>query len=691
MEDSEIVERVKQSLRLCAGFENDQESADREKAQDYYFMRPRGDEVAGRSKVVSGDLSAMVEAVLSQMMDALSTTRICEFDSYDLADDDQATLESDAVEWFVMKRQNGIMVFQVAIKDALLLRNGVVKVWCEEHTEIETRTLRNVLPEALGELTNVPGAEVELLSYDQDKRTAVLRFTRGFELLRVEAVAIENFVYLDGWHTHDLQRIPICGERHVSTRSEMIDDHGFEREQVLRLPAYRHEYKADATARDTQKHQYDRSPLDASQEPIEWYELYVLMDLDGDGVSERHEIDITGKGDELLGREERRLVPYAVGAAIINPHRLKGISLYDKLSQNQDLGTGLKRALMDNANAINKHRTAYLDGKVEPADLEDGRVNNDVRVRGVARVGDAMMTMVPHDLSQGLLANINALKGERAELGGAALELATGNMQLNDRLGSQGLDRAYSVMEQLSALMTKNIANTLIRNTFLLAHATLRENFDEPVKVKPSGKWLTPIPARWVPRDCVSIRIGMSPGERARKAVTLRQMLDDQVALAREGMDDVLVSATGFHRAAMDWGRVSDIPNPEQYYVDPNSDAAREALAKKQQAAAETSQAQQALMAQAIQLEQIRTAMDKYRADQETAFKYWAEVLRAEIEEAKIVGKATAELAKQQREGEQGADDSGTKGRASAADEQQSDDTSESGDGAGASASEGGE
>jgi hypothetical protein len=652
MNNSEIVERVKSSLRLCAGFDNDSESADRESALDYYHMRKRGDEVAGRSQVVSGDLSAMVEAVLSGMMEAFSTTRIVEFDSFDISDDTQAALESDAVEWFVMKQGNGLMTFAIAIKDALLLRNGFCKVWTDTRTTVETRTLQNVEPEALGELQNIPDAEVTLREYDADAKTLSLSIKRTVKRLRVRPVAPENFVYLDGWHTHDLQEIPICGERHISTRSEMVDGHGFSKAKVERLTAYRHEYKADATARDTGKHQHDRTPLDASQDVIEWYELYVLMDLDGDGVSERYMIAVVGKGDTLLSKEPRNLVPYAAGTAIVMPHRLKGISLWDKLRQNQDIQTGLKRALMDNVNTVTKNRTAYLDGKVEVADLNSGRPNGDIRVRGVARVLDAISPFNVPDLTQGILANIQDERGVRAELGGAALELATGNMQLNDRVGSQGLDRAYSVMEQLSALMTKNIAQTLIRSVFILAHATLREDFTQPVSIKPSGKWLSPIPAQWVARESATIRVGMSPGERARKAATLQSMLTMQVSLAGEGMDDVLVNARGFYTTMMDWARVSDIPNPEQYFIDPESQAAVQALADKQANQEAATQSQQALMSQAIQLEQIRTAMDKYKADQDTMFKYWNAVLGAEVDEAKIVGAATADLAKQQHEGD---------------------------------------
>jgi hypothetical protein len=124
----------------------------------------------------------------------------------------------------------------------------------------------------------------------------------------------------------------------------------------------------------------------------------------------------------------------------------------------------------------------------------------------------------------------------------------------------------------------------------------------------------------------------------------LKESLGFQVEMAKLGMDEVLVNIDGFYATLLDYLRASDIQNPEKYYVDPRSDESKAAAKKKQQASAREQQLQRSLMQQAVSLEQMRTAFDKYKADQETQFKYWSETLRAEIEEAKIVGDATVKL-----------------------------------------------
>lgn len=644
MTEQQIAAEISLRLRQCAGFGNDVFQKARVDALKYYHQRKRGDEISGRSEVVAGDVSASVEANLAQMMDAYTTDNIIEFDPIDAQDEDAAQLETDAVIYYVMSRQNGFLHLVSACKDALLLRNGVMKVWAEDETRAEVRTFENVPEEALGEFD-----ADEIASYNNG--TLVIRQTTQRKELKSEAVAIENFYYLQDDDNFDLQYTSFCAERHVTTRSHLIEL-GYDKAKVERLkanPAAATLMRPDAYARNPGG-SIDPSPQlhDGSQDIIEWYECYALMDVDADGVAERVRVAYVDAEKVMLRKDDVTLVPYAMGVTLLMPHRLTGISDYDKLRQTQDEHTGLKRGLYDNINTVTKNRIAYLDGRVNVDDVSDGRTNGALRVAanaGVEDVRTAVMAFQVPDNSGNILANIEALKRERTELGGASLDLASGQMQIGgERMGSQGLDRAYSVMEQLAAHKTKVFAATLLRNLFLLAHATLRENFAVPVPIKRNGKWESPVPAKWPKRHCVTVKVGMSPGERQRKASALMQLLNSQVQLAGQGMDEVLVNVTGFYRTLMDWARINDVLNPEQYFIDPESPDAKKAFAAKRQSQQVAQQKQEALMTQAVDIEKIRVALDRYVADQETVFKYWNAVLQAQVKEAEIVGDATTKL-----------------------------------------------
>jgi hypothetical protein len=644
MVESELVQKLREQLQRCAGFEGDDVAKAREQALDYYFQRPRGDEIAGRSAVVSGDLSAMVEANLAQMLDAFSGDEIIEFQPTGPEDEDQAELESYAVTDLVMGQNNGYMTFATAIKDALLQRNGICKVWVEETSEARTERYSNVTPEALAELTNRPGVDCKVRKFQDGELTLRCTYTR--RRFQVAPLPPENFLYTQDWDRLDLQEIPFCAERHLDPRSKLVEL-GFPADKVRQIPKHQQRTNStDGAARNPRKRPADQVGIDESQELVEWFECFVLMDSDGDGISERRRVALAHTF--ILENEPANLVPFAAGTAIINPHRFLGISLFDKLKQQQDTSTGLMRALMDNVRTTTKNRIAYLDGRVNVDDVGDGRPDGAIRVKNVDDVARAIMPFVVPDTSANILANLQDQRQIRSELGGAAPELATGQMQLGDRVGSEGVDRAYSVMEQLAAMMTRIVAASLIRSVFLLAHATLREYYSTPVELKIRGKWQSPIPAQWPERRRLTVKVGMSPGERSRRANALMQILRSQVELAGAGMDEVLVNLDGFYRVLMDWARTVEIRNPEQYFRDPQSPESQQALKSKQSAQQEQDQQKRMLMQQAISLEQIGKALEKYRHDSKLEFEYFREILGAEKAEAEIAGKAAAELLKAQ-------------------------------------------
>jgi hypothetical protein len=663
----DLAQRIKVALINCVGYEGDELANSRKMAYDYYFQRARGDEIAGRSQVVSGDLSSMVEGNLATMSEPLGGKRIAEFCSYDQTDEEQAQLETDCVHEMLFKRQNGFMEVVSSIKDALLVRNGVVKVYVDERTFKKTVNKTNVAPEVITHVLDKIGA-TDIHSYDPKDGSLSATVTKTTRKFRVETLAPENFLFPKFWHKQDLDDIPFCAERHVEPRSTLIE-RGFPRWKVNRLRRYNNPYQASADARlPRQISPNNTNPIDKSQELVEWYETYLKME-ESDGTAMLHRVCVSDQ--YVLDDSEADNICYATGVCIINPHSFIGISLFDKLKSTQDSSTALNRALQDNLNATNKNRTAHLDGLVEESDLNDGRTNGSIRVKPgvVADVRAAITAFAVPDTSANILANIEHMRRVRSEMGGATLDMATGQMQLNDRVGSMGLDRAYSVMEQLAAFMTRMLANTLIRNMYLIAHETLRTQWPEVIQFKRGNQWVKTNPSEWQVRESVTVNLGASQGERQRVSAVLDSLISKMATLAQNGMEDVLVNVQGFYTACMDWLRINDIDTPEKYFIDPRSEPAQKALKGKAQATQAAQQKQDNMMQQAMALEQLRVALEKYQGDAELQYKYYDTVLGAQIEEAKLAVQGVLNLvqAKQQsqqamQDGNRAADFQGSKG-----------------------------
>ncbi len=651
MNKRELLTMVKTRLRLAAGYDGDIISEARVMALNYYFQRKRGDEVTGRSQVVSGDVSAMVESTLAQAMSSFMSKNLATFDALGQDDAAQAKLESETVNYLVMGRSNGFYHIAEAVKNAQLLRNGIMKVYVERTYDTQNYTYKNVSPEAAAQLTDIPNATVTINEYDPKKGKLRYRVKTEKRKFCVRSVDPANFLYDADWDTYDLQHIPFCAERYTETRARLIE-RGFPADKVNKLTKYGTNFKSDIAARRPRQTINPASnAFDQSQDMIEWYECYIMIGA-ADGSQERHKISVCQ--NHILEDEVYDDVPYAAGVIFINPQQFTGISQFDKLKIIQDINTMLHRALLDNINTTNKNRTAYVSGKVNDDDLSDGRINGNIRVKaGVQNIDSVLKAFTIPDTSANIVNAIEFMNRRRTEQGGASLDLSTANMQLNDRVGSQGLDRAYSATESLTELMVRTLAVTLIRSVWLLAHRVLRREYNEPVPVHKNGRWTTSIPSQWPSREAVTVKPGMSLGERTRRSAALMQLIQFQVSLAERGMEDVLVDRNSFYEAVLEWAELNDIPNPERFFLDPMSPRAQEALASKAQASQMQTAKQDALMNQAVALEQLRTAFEKYKQDTELQFKYWAKTMDVEMKEAEIVGTATTQIITKGNDNEQ--------------------------------------
>ena len=105
---------------------------------DHYHGRPYGNEVEGRSAVVSKDLAEAVDWALPSIMRVFTQSgSIAEFDPIGPEDEQLAQQESDYTNQVIMRDNNGFMVLHDAIKDTLLLKNGYVKHFWEETEKVE--------------------------------------------------------------------------------------------------------------------------------------------------------------------------------------------------------------------------------------------------------------------------------------------------------------------------------------------------------------------------------------------------------------------------------------------------------------------------------------------------------------------------------------------------------------------------
>lgn len=628
-------------LRQLEGYEGSELARARKSAWDYYLQRPRGDEVEGRSRVVTGEVSAMVESTLAQVVEAISTDDLAEFGARGEADEAQAKLEGEVVSQLIMQGP-GWFRMAAATKNALLLRQGITSPAIIEKEFRNVVTVEKV--DAVAHAVMVDSG-VTFIEYDPDTQVGKIEQVETRQEVSVRNVNPENFLYVQ-WPLDDFENIPACAERFITTRQQLIDDEGISAERVDKIKATAQPEKSDATVHRPGGFTAHLPAVSQRQQLVEWFALYYLHD----GVRYRAVVaDCEVLAEEVVSRRP----PYCIGVAFINPGHLEGFSIYDKLKITQDITTALTRMLNDNSNAVTMNRLAVLKGSCSADQLTDQDPSGVLQFERSKVGGDVRNGVFPiqtQDLTAGLVTSLQYQRQVRSEMAGASLDVGTGNVQLPDRMGSMGLDRAYSASEQLSALILQTFAQTLIKDLWLQVHELLRNEWVGPLSVKLSGRWVEVEPAKWPRRYSVRVKPGMSPGERQRKSQALGAFIQLQMQLAERGMEGILVDAERFYRAVCDWGRLNDIPSPEHYLADPTTPAAVEAFQRKAQQAAQQQAAQQRLQEMAIALEQMEKAVTKYGIDVKAAVEKYRIDSQSEAKEAELTVSLVQERERAERE-----------------------------------------
>lgn len=631
--DNELASIVWSQIQRSTDYAGQALSDIRRKAWDYYLCRPRGDELVGRSQLVDTTIRDTHHALMSTIMPSYATDHLVQFEPAGPGDEDQAEAESCAVNAIFTESNSGYLQLSNAVSDALLFRNGIMKVWVEDVTEqqvlrFEADADRAMLNVAL----TGQGLTVEDMEAKRDQLYVTV--SKTVEKLQVRCVEPSYFYVDPNQQDNDLQNAQALVERIVLTRGE-LEALGVSKAKINRLP----ELSTDGLGNG-------QGNTDSAAKFIESQPSYNKADTWAEEQAECFWVHMhvdTQKWRFLAGNQMVLLkspvayFPYASGAAWPVPHRWSGLGLYDLLKETQDSKTSIKRQFHDNLNNANNAGFIYDPAVTESDDIANRFPGGSIRTKNPAEVGQIAIM----DVSSQSLAALAYWDDQAARQAGAALEMATAEAQSVKDVSGLSVEMQLGPKEQMASQISRNIAETLVRQTFLLIHRALREDYSSTIMYRKTDQWMEVSPAEWQPRNRVNVVVGLSPGDRRRHRAALAEVMQIQQALIAGGAANIAVDYKGFHNALTDWLKASELDGHEAYFLDPDGEKSQQA----QQAAAQQSQEQSAIMQQLqqiqIQMEQAKLREDARQHDTELQFKYWAEKIKAEIKEAEIVESGT--------------------------------------------------
>lgn len=556
---------------------------ERATALDYYNGDMSKDMPAppDRSKAVSTDVADTVEGLMPWMMDILAgSDEVVRFEPVGPEDEPAAEQESDYVNHVFMQKNGGFMVIYAMVKDALLSKTGLAKVWYDKGEKRERETYYNQPEASYGLLVQNPAVEIVAHSEHTDDVSgeAVHDVTiikkRGYGCAKVEAMAPEEFGIAR--RAKSIQDSGYCYHETTTTESDLIDK-GYDAEQVRGLATGETEDDAEESdARDTVEETSGAGAAakNKATRPIVVTEHYIKLDYEDNGQAELYKVVTAGASGQLtiLKRdgqpdiEPMDFVPIAAMTPIVMPHRFFGRSVADQVLDIQRIKTALQRAMLDNVYLANNQRIEIAEANAGPYTIDDLLSN---------RPGGIVRTKMPGGLAVIPNQPIGNFVFPMIEYMDATREWRTGVTRQGQGIDANALQnqtaeavsKVYSAAQARMKLIARVMAEGL-RDLFWILHATIRKNETSANTVRLRNEWKPVDPRTWKTRDDLTINVGLGSGTKDQQMAFLMQLLGIQKEILMAPSTG-LATPQNVYNTLKKVTEIGGLKNVDPYFTDP--------------------------------------------------------------------------------------------------------------------------
>ena len=610
LSDHEIKAILGQHISNSYGYFETELTDSRRKATEYYFGEAFGNEQEGRSQVVSTDVADTIESILPSLLRIFTASdNIVKVDPVSEEDVQIAKQATDYLNHIFNKDNEGFTVLYSMFKDALIQKNGIVKVYWDTSKNSKQETYERLSEDEFNMLVSEDGVEVKEHTEYQDKKAAeqkaeikktikqnmpegdmqgeevlnelnnmpipklhdvVIMRTETFGKVKMEAVPPEEF--LIERRARSIEEASFVAHRTTKTRSELVEM-GFDADIVYSLSENNSQrYNAEETTRYRNlDDDFDRSVGDVSTQEIVVLESYIKIDEDGDGIAELRKI--TSAGDNTYTILDDVVVdsqPFCSVTPIMVPHRFYGRSVAELVEDIQLIKSTVMRQLLDNMYLTNNNRVAVMDGQVNLDDLLTNRPGGIVRTK--AAPGQVMMPMQTQTINQQafpLLEYLDTIKENRSGVTKYNQGMDTDSLNKT----ASGINTILSQSQMRIELIARIFAETGVKDIFKKMFESVVKYQDKERIIKIRNNFVPMNPMEWRDRCNISIQVGLGTGSRDQQLGILNQILKQQVeAISLQGSPHgPIVNMTNIYNTLTKIIENAGLKDVGSYFTDPQT------------------------------------------------------------------------------------------------------------------------
>ena len=583
--EKELKGTITREITDALGYQNGKLVQERSLALDYYNSEPFGNEVEGRSQVVSSDVLEAVESVLPSLLRIFTAgDDIVKFEPVSAEDEELAQQVTEYINHIIMKDNDGWKIFYTWFKDALIQKNGFIKHYYkyeDEFVKESYKGLTDIEYQALLVDDDVEVVNVEEITEDRIVQTetgdiADTVITYNIDVKRKSSagkICIENVPpeeMLISKRTKTLADAPFVAHRIKKTVPELIGE-GYDKKIIDDLPSYANStWNEETLSRNLfDEESYMDENADPSMREILYMECYIRTDIDGDGVAEIIKVCTVGDTNEILDVEEISYMPFSTITPIINPHRLFGMSVADLVMDLQQIKSVLLRQCLDNAYLMNNSRVLAQDGMVNLDDLLQSRAGNIVRVKSPNAV-TPLQTQNFMQEGLAMLEKVDQIKEQRSGISRMQQGLDPNTIQKSHTTAT-GVREAMASAGQRIETIARVFAETGIKDLMncLLKLTTQYQDHKRIIKIR--NKYVPIDPREWKNKFNLTINVGLGTGSHEQRLQILGQILGIQKEIMMAGSS--LANEQNIYNTLERMVHNAGFKTPQEFFVNPETQA----------------------------------------------------------------------------------------------------------------------
>jgi hypothetical protein len=577
-------------------------SESRKKSLEYYLGDKLGTEIDGRSQVVSTDVSDTIESILPNLLRIFTASDKvvkCEpVTAEDVPLADQATAYLNHVFY---KDNNGFQLLYNFFKDALIEKNGFLKIYWDESESVEFETYQNLsledkeaLEDTKDEVEFIEEEEIEDIDAKEEFEKVIAEYeSRGLEIpeietpdfilynckikrikktgkIKIESIPPEEF--LIDRNAKTIEDAEFVSHKVLISRSDLIAM-GYDEDEVNDLPSSSDDiYNTEKTVRQKNINEYLTDNYAQGQNTkVLIYESYVKYDHDEDGIAELRKIVSAGDdGSMVLENMPCDNIPFVTVTPIPMPHRFYGRSVAELVEDIQLMKSTVMRQLLDNMYLTNNNRVAVMDGMVNMDDLLTTRPGGVVRTKQPPN--QVMQPLQSQPISQQafpMLSYLDSVREARTGITKSAQGLDADT--LNSKTAT-GVNTLMTQTQMRSELIARIFAETGVKDLFRKIFELMVKYQDKERIIMLSNQYIPVKPTEWKDKFNISIIVGLGTGSKEQQTVMLNSILERQIQAfqLQGGKEMPMVTLKNIYNTLSKVIENAGLKNVENYFVDPD-------------------------------------------------------------------------------------------------------------------------